>query len=157
MTSSAPFASLLVVAALAAGPCAADDSGTASTGRTETVVAEPGAAAPIGIEETAHLPDSRLLARFVRVVEDSRCPVGVTCVWAGRALVELEVSIENSEAPSHLVTLEVGGDPVEVSGAWIAAVALVPAPRVDPPISAEEYRLSLRLVDDDSSPSGESR
>ena len=32
--------------------------------------------------------------RFVRVAEDSRCPPGVTCVWAGRARVELAIGSE---------------------------------------------------------------
>ena len=32
--------------------------------------------------------------RFVRVAEDSRCPPGVTCVWAGRARVELVIGGE---------------------------------------------------------------
>ncbi len=32
--------------------------------------------------------------RFVRIAEDSRCPPGVSCVWAGRAHVELVIDGE---------------------------------------------------------------
>ncbi len=30
--------------------------------------------------------------KFLEVVEDSRCPTGVTCIWAGRAVVKVEVT-----------------------------------------------------------------
>lgn len=29
---------------------------------------------------------------FKKVIEDSRCPKGVTCIWAGRAKVLVEIS-----------------------------------------------------------------
>ena len=32
--------------------------------------------------------------RFVEIVEDSRCPEGVECVWAGRAQIRVEVDGE---------------------------------------------------------------
>ena len=37
------------------------------------------------------LDGGRLRVRFVRVSSDSRCPVDVTCVWAGNAELLLEV------------------------------------------------------------------
>lgn len=37
------------------------------------------------------LDGGRLMLRFARVASDSRCPVDVTCVWAGNAEVLLEV------------------------------------------------------------------
>lgn len=30
--------------------------------------------------------------KFLEVMEDSRCPTGVTCIWAGRAIVKVEVT-----------------------------------------------------------------
>ncbi|MCB0466259.1 MAG: hypothetical protein KDC78_11410 [Aequorivita sp.] len=30
--------------------------------------------------------------KFLEVLEDSRCPEGVTCIWAGRAIVKVEVT-----------------------------------------------------------------
>ena len=34
---------------------------------------------------------------FKEVLEDSRCPTGVNCVWAGRAKISVEVSKEGEE------------------------------------------------------------
>ncbi len=35
--------------------------------------------------------------KFVKVLEDSRCPKDVTCIWAGRAKVLVEVTEEGKE------------------------------------------------------------
>ncbi len=31
--------------------------------------------------------------KFIEVLEDSRCPTDVTCIWAGRAIVRVEVTV----------------------------------------------------------------
>lgn len=36
--------------------------------------------------------DSGLTIRFLSVLNDSRCPIGVQCVWAGNAEIELELT-----------------------------------------------------------------
>jgi len=38
------------------------------------------------------LADQKLKIKFVSVPEDSRCPTGVNCIWAGNARVVLQVS-----------------------------------------------------------------
>lgn len=40
--------------------------------------------------ETKFLKDKEMNITFTRVVEDSRCPTGVNCIWQGSATVELE-------------------------------------------------------------------
>ena len=82
-----------------------------------------------------------LPVRFAGVTEDSRCPEGVNCVWAGRAVVQLEVG--DGEAPT--VALEVGGEPRVVRGLSLAAEALDPHPRADGATRSEDYRLRLRI------------
>ena len=42
-------------------------------------------------------PGSKATFTFVRVVEDSRCPKGVQCVWEGDATIELRVAPERGE------------------------------------------------------------
>ncbi|HEX9950379.1 MAG TPA: hypothetical protein VGB53_01305 [Rubricoccaceae bacterium] len=46
----------------------------------------------IALGETAQV--GAVPVRFVSVVEDSRCPPDVSCVWAGRARVQLVVGAE---------------------------------------------------------------
>lgn len=41
--------------------------------------------------------------KFVEVVEDSRCPEGVDCIWAGRAIVKAKVTV-NGKTEEKLLT-----------------------------------------------------
>lgn len=40
--------------------------------------------------------------KFLEVVEDSRCPTGVNCIWAGRAIVKVEVTHNNEKEEKTL-------------------------------------------------------
>ena len=46
----------------------------------------------IGINEKTTIPNSKISLEFKEIVEDSRCPVDVTCVWEGIAIVNLKAS-----------------------------------------------------------------
>jgi hypothetical protein len=123
--------------ACAAGPRPASEAASSDAARAvdlpATVTLAPGE------RVIARGPD--LAVRFADVSEDSRCPEGVTCVWAGRAVVQLEVG--DGEAPT--VALEVGGASREVRGLSLAAEALDPHPRADAATPPEDYRLRLRI------------
>lgn len=45
----------------------------------------------------------KMTIKFVSVMEDSRCPVGVNCVWAGNAKVQ--VTISKGESPEKTYEL----------------------------------------------------
>ncbi|SRX52717.1 hypothetical protein AEQU1_00586 [Aequorivita sp. CIP111184] len=45
--------------------------------------------------------------KFLDVVEDSRCPTGVTCIWAGRAIVKVEVTSNGTKEEKMLTFGEV--------------------------------------------------
>ena len=45
--------------------------------------------------------------KFVEVVEDSRCPKDVNCIWAGRAIVKVEVTANGKKEEKTLIFGEV--------------------------------------------------
>jgi hypothetical protein len=57
--------------------------------------------------ERARIGGGSVRVRFVKLIEDSRCPNGVQCIQAGRARVRLEV-VRGSRAP---MSVELGTDP----------------------------------------------
>lgn len=65
-----------------------------------TSPADGGRVAGHGLGPTFRLPLGESVQRegqpiaFVRVVEDSRCPEGVTCVWGGRVVVDVRIGDE---------------------------------------------------------------
>lgn len=96
-----------------------------------------------------------LFVRFDSVSQDSRCPTGVQCVWAGNAAVKLSVLAIGSTVTSSLpdlrgvprtaVTLNTNLDPksVELESTFrLTLVELKPAARQGG-IPAPEYRAVL--------------
>lgn len=126
------------LAACAAAPDAASADGS-SAGESRAVDLPATVTLAPGEGVIARGPD--LAVRFAGVSEDSRCPEGVTCVWAGRAVVQVEVGA--GEAPT--VPLEVGGESREIRGLVLTAEALDPYPRADTATRPEVYRLRLRI------------
>ena len=62
--------------------------------------------------------------RFVDVVEDSRCPTGVTCIWGGRAKVRLSVSDPDGTEASQVLTLNYDGMTEDESAQWTVGGSL---------------------------------
>lgn len=90
------------------------------------------------IGEIADLGDG-LLVRPIEVVQDSRCPANVDCVWAG--LLQVRVVIAGSG--EQVVTL---GEPVATPrGSFVLAVAS-PSRWHEPPTEPPPYRFGFRRV-----------
>lgn len=84
----------------------------------------PGAAAPardaaldqefeVRVGQWVSIEGERLRVSFSRVAEDSRCPEGVTCVWAGNAKVVLKLS--KGRRRGSTLTLNTGLDPKQAA------------------------------------------
>ena len=69
-----------------------------------------------------------LTIKFVTVLEDSRCPVGVNCVWAGNAKIQLRVA--DRQGHIKMLELNTNGDPNvgQFGGYAISLVNLTPKP-----------------------------
>jgi hypothetical protein len=93
------------------------------------------------------LDGGRLRVRFVRVAEDSRCPVDVDCVWAGNAEVVVEVGGRGWRG-KRLLTLNTNASPERPGedryGRYtIKLVGLSPQPRSNRKIAAGQYTATL--------------
>jgi hypothetical protein len=85
-----------------------------------------------------------LQVRFVSVAGDSRCPIDVLCVWAGDAIVRVELSEPPGTAVPHdLHTLNL--QPAVHGGYQVDLVRLDPLPRSNEPIHPQDYRLFVRV------------
>lgn len=61
----------------------------------EEKIESPKIAIKILLGETITLENHTI--KFIKVLEDSRCPENTTCIWAGRARVLVEVSEKGNE------------------------------------------------------------
>ncbi len=73
---------------------------TFATGQNGSVEA-PKIAVKVPLGETIVLKGVSI--KFLEVLEDSRCPKGVDCIWAGRAIVKVQVSNDGKEENKTLI------------------------------------------------------
>ncbi|WP_067457386.1 hypothetical protein [Actinomadura macra] len=141
-----PFLVTLLIpwaAALAAcGSGASAGTGGPPDGPTVT----PGTAFTLAPGQTARLDGGGLTVRFDGVKDDSRCPVNVTCVWAGDATVMVSVtSGEGRPAARELHVTAPAAKTTAVSGYVVGLVGLAPERRSQSPVSPGDYRVQLRI------------
>ncbi len=78
----------------------------------------------------------------VAVIEDSRCPKAVRCIWAGRVRVQMHWLRPNgAEQPFELEL----GEPHPLADGKITMTAVRPAKQSDAAIAASDYRFSFRF------------
>jgi hypothetical protein len=94
--------------------------------------------------------DANLSIQFLRLLEDSRCPRNVTCVWEGQARVQIQIQTDTDATQ----TIELSSNPnltdsktaYETSGYRIEFLKLEPYPiSPDQRIKQHEYLLSLKV------------
>jgi hypothetical protein len=95
--------------------------------------------------ETATVGPDGLTVRFAAVVEDSRCPMGVMCIRAGEAKVQLQLHAPGAGDDVVILATE-GGQPryASFAGYDIRLVVLDPPKRTDNPHPA--YVATLRVT-----------
>lgn len=92
------------------------------------------------IGETAALPNGAAITPL-RVEEDSRCPAGVQCVWAGQ--VRLKVRIDRSGSDTCEL---IAGKPVAAAGGTLELTEVTPTKRKGVPLFPEDYRFGFSFT-----------
>jgi hypothetical protein len=92
-------------------------------------------------QQAAYGPQG-LTVEFIRVVEDSRCPSDVECVWAGEVKVEVATRINTAEAVKHEIK---AGEHATVGAFRVGIVNVHPVPVSTRQIPQEEYRVTLKV------------
>ena len=135
----------LIIVALFAGASAAcgrtgepiEPDGTYHVQAGDTVVLRIGEAAQLGSQ------GARIT--FARVAGDSRCPVDVTCVWAGDAHIQLDAAAPSIEGET--LDLHTGMQPVEAefAGFRIRLVEVLPQRRDPDDVETGDYSVRLAI------------
>jgi hypothetical protein len=100
----------------------------------------------LAIGQSASISDERLSVKFLDVTEDSRCPKGVTCIWAGQVSCEVEV-IRNGNIERAKLTALAGRIPAsQIISGYSFAFNIEPYPEANNQITKEEYRLSVTIA-----------
>ena len=104
----------------------------------------------ISIDQPAQLSEKGLSLTFQKILEDSRCPSHVQCVWSGQARISIRIS-QTDQAPA---TLEMDTNPslkqdvVTYEDFQIHLLALKPYPEdVGQHIPAEAYEAAFVITE----------
>lgn len=98
----------------------------------------------VGKQKTAK--QSKLKVKFVSVTEDSRCPVGVNCVWAGNAKVKVEITGSRGGTKVFEFNTTMGPKGDQVDGWAITMVSLTPVPRANATLNPKNYVAKFSIV-----------
>jgi hypothetical protein len=97
------------------------------------------------VGQSVSLYKRRLSIRFVAVADDSRCPSDVTCVWAGNARVQLQVSNGRTSKTLTLNSNTTAPPPSDGSfkGYTLKLLSLNPYPRSNVRFARDRYVVKL--------------
>jgi len=96
-------------------------------------------------QEVAIDADNRI--KFVEVIEDSRCPIDATCIWAGRAVIGFDFTSGTETA--FPVVLALGPDNPEAADTTvldkyrIELLQVLPAPLTTEDPLPEDYQVRI--------------
>lgn len=85
---------------------------------------------PLRFHHSAQVGSDRVTLRFADLVEESRCPRSVVCIWAGLATIALDLTVDGESARIRLRTpgdAEVGAEATAL-GRRIRLIDLLPYP-----------------------------
>jgi hypothetical protein len=100
---------------------------------------------PVG--QTVDVKGENLTIKFVSVTNDSRCPSGAQCIWAGEAKCQMSIN-DHGSVSEVILTVSGGSDAIdqEFYKSYKASFKLVPYPEVGKQISSTDYQLIMTLT-----------
>lgn len=92
----------------------------------------------IQVNKQKKFTKSKLTVKFVSLLEDSRCPEGTNCVWAGNARIKIEVWNGRAKNTFELNT-NLGAKGASFEGYAIELINLTPVPQENIHIARNGY------------------
>jgi hypothetical protein len=95
-------------------------------------------------EKTA--PGTTINVKFLSVIEDSRCPEGVNCIWAGVAKIKIQVRKTGKPAKEFELNTNQMDKSIIFEGHTIKLLTLTPYPKSGSATNAALYSATLTIT-----------
>ena len=95
--------------------------------------------------KTAYIPSENIEIKFSKVIEDSRCPTNVTCIWQGEVIIGLDIIKNGKQLSTLMLTLIPGRDalPIQFSNKYsVTLIGVSPYPSGQT-IALQDYIVQL--------------
>ena len=118
-----------------------------SSGDAAGIKASLGQEFVLPANQQAAIIDGGLTIKFESVITDSRCPKGVTCIWAGEAKCQMQITY-NGSTSNIIYTVTGGTDGYSQSAFnnYLAYFKLEPYPEAGKQIGSQDYKLLLKIA-----------
>jgi hypothetical protein len=93
--------------------------------------------------------EEKIIVSFKELLEDSRCPKQVTCVWQGAATVRLVAMVQGNQPNQHdfqLATAPESARSAAYEGYRIELIDVEPHPQSATQPPPDDYQVSLRVT-----------
>ena len=97
----------------------------------------------IKVGQQVAIKDTNLIIKFLRVGEDSRCPIDVVCVWAGNARLDVELRLSKKKKTTVALNTTLLPREGQVKNFKVQLVRLSPGRRQDVPVPPTDYEATL--------------
>jgi len=97
------------------------------------------------VNKQKKLSRSKLTIKFVSLVEDSRCPKGTNCIWAGNASIKVKVSNARGESKIFELNTNTGAKGDTLGGYAINLESLTPHPATNVRIDKNGYTATFSV------------
>lgn len=135
---------LLITSSLLLAACTGTTAGIGTTS-PQSVVVEANRDFTLKPGQTARVEGGALTISFVKVTEDSRCPVDVQCVWAGDAVVALNLADASGANSSAALHTTLTPKSVTVSSWEVTLIGVEPVKKQGVTIPVADYVATLRV------------
>lgn len=100
----------------------------------------------IGFQETIAYCEAPISITFSKILEDSRCPENVMCIWQGLAEVEVLIEVNGQEVAyllSTYPTFRNTTSEVQIQGFSFSLQTVTPFPNTTKSYSEKDYNIQL--------------
>ncbi len=97
----------------------------------------------LGVGESAIFPAKFLSIRFIRLESDGRCPIGVSCIWAGNGKIIIEIDNEKQDLNTTLDPLS-----LDFRGLKVKLTSLTPFPVSGYNFDKSDYVAGITVSDE---------
>ena len=89
---------------------------------------------------------SKIKVKFMSLVEDSRCPEGTNCVWAGNAKIKVMISQGDGAGETFEINTNLGARGATFGGYAINLTDLTPTPKANVRLNANDYTATFTIA-----------
>jgi hypothetical protein len=114
-------------------------------GAIQTFAAQTAERQTVKINKQKKFARSKVTVKFVSLVEDSRCPEGTNCVWAGNAKIKIEVA-SGGRKETFEVNTTIGPKGAAFDGYAINLIDLKPTPKANVKINRNSYTATFEVT-----------